>query len=130
MFRVVWGISGIGSHMAESACHSYPVRLHQILVEIVVGVGVIAFGIPALLGLLVEIRVREKAESHNPRGIPIVRSCRYILAARSDFHTRILCLVLERVGPTVRIAHVEPEAITIRTRAGAVPETGFVYDTH
>jgi hypothetical protein len=116
--------------MAESACHSYPIRLHQILVEIVVGVCVITFGIPALLGFLVEIRVREKAESDHPRGIPIVRSYRYILAARSDFHTRVLRLVLEWVGPAVRISHVEPETITIRTRAGSALETGFVYETH
>ncbi len=112
MFRVVWGISGIGSHMAECACHSYPIRLHQFLVEIVVGVCVIAFGIPALLGLLVEIWVREKAESNNPRGIPIVRSYRYILAARSDLYTRVLRLILEWVGPAVRIPHVKPETIT------------------
>ena len=114
------------SDVTEGAGHADPVRLHQVLRQVVVGVVVVPLGIPPLGGRLIEGGVREEAQADDAARLPVVRPHRQVLAAGANRHPRILRLVLEGIGGTVGPALVEPEPVALRVGAGGLLEARLV----
>ena len=124
MLGILRGVDRARADVAEAASHAHPVGADEIGVVIIARIAVIAPGVPARLGFLVEGGIGEQAQSDNAAGFAIIRAEGNRLAARADFHARIFPLVGERIGRAGRVANVAPKAILVRPRGRR--ETGLV----
>src|SRR5262245_61249438 len=98
MLGVGWWSERVWPDMAEPAGHTDPVRAHQILVQVVVRIRVIALGIPVLARLFVEGWVGKQAQSDDTGGLAIVRTDRNCaVTARADFHPFVIHLARKRI---------------------------------
>ena len=112
--------------VTEAARHADPVRLHQILRQVVARVLVEALRVPFLRRRLVEVGIGEQAQADDAGSPAVERTDRQVLAARADGHPGIFLFVLERIRRAITAAVIQPQAEARRIRAGRLVEAGLV----
>ena len=108
VFRVGGRVARVRPHMTETAGHTHPIRLDELFVVVVGGIGVIAFGIPALGGGFVELRIRKQPQADDTGRVTVVGADGHVLASGTDLDPGILRFVLERIGRTGVASAIEP----------------------
>src|SRR5215469_6745898 len=127
VFRIVRGLNWIGAHMTEGARHTNAIGTNELLVVVITGIIVVAFGVPAFRSRFIEVWIWKQAKTNNTRRITIVGSDRNVLATRANLYARIFGFVFKWVRTAGGIADVEPQTIAIRFRAGCLLEARLVH---
>src|SRR5206468_5573360 len=82
--------------------------------------------IPFFRRRLIEVGIREEPQPDDAAGVTVDRSDRQVLASRPDRYTRILLLVLERIGSAIRTTPIEPETESLLVGPGGLLEARLV----
>ncbi len=129
ILRIVGRIHRARSDVAEPAGHADTVRFHQVSVVVVAGIAVIAFRVPSLARLVVEVRVREQPQSDDSGGLAVVRPDGNRLAPRAPIFTPGYFVALANgIRRCTQVAHVEPQSPPVRIGSRGLSEARFVHE--
>src|SRR2546426_8200069 len=99
---------------------------HERRIEVVVGIVVVALGVPVLARLVVEVGIRKQPEADDAGWLAVVGADLHRVAASADLYAGISRVVRERVRRAVAIALIDPEKEVSRIGFSRLPEARLV----
>src|SRR6266478_2141461 len=124
-----WRLHGVRPNVTEGAGHSNPIGLYQVFVLVELGVFVISLAVAPLSRCrLIKVGIGEKPQPDDAGRIAVIGAQRKILTSRANGDTRILLLVLKRIGRAVGYGAtlVQPQAIALRVRTSGFVEARLI----